>query len=363
MADFTWDYIYVDMSTSIDGGEFISVTIEATSVDLATSVEGSVSIWNAVGTKDVDLTVAISGQFVPTYRGRNVVKWSDIGSVDFVLSDQNLAGWKALEWEGYAWKGLRFKNAVIVYGSGGISVLFPISDPISTWSEHVLDSGGILSKDAVCDTDLGHVFIGRDKQLYIVTEDSKSLKSTAIPVIKLVGFKEFIETLQGNIQIFYEPVTKVTYIAGTNATLLISQSEVTQVTGSISGAIYTDELYHTQDSVSSTLVSLRTQELRFGTTNFKTIRSIAFDFDMSLVDSPVCIVYMRDKTTKDFTTTKRCKITKDGQAFPNVTTQEFQIGIEFTPLERLAVRNMQLTIQFSDKRFGYGGSDVKQVVA
>ncbi len=364
MADFLWEYTLLDLTTSVDGGVPGFVNIDDTSISLTMSIEGSGIAYNPFVVVDTDLAISvIGGQFVPTYMGRNVVRWSSIDNLDFTLGEANLSGWKALEWEGVAWRGLRFKNSIIVYGSGGISVLFPISDPVSTWSEYVLDMAGILSKDAVCDADTGHLYIGRDYNIYAVAENSQSLKSSAIPVIKLVGYKEFIQELTGNIRIFFEPVTKVIYIAGNNKTLLISEGEVSELDMSLAGAIYTDQLRYAVNSTQGSIVRLVTQDLRFGTTNYKTIRSIAFDIDMPLLTSAVCIIYTRDKTTKLFTVEKRYKITERGIAFPSITVDECRIGIEYVPTTKLATRSMAITVQFSDKRFGYGGADVKQITA
>lgn len=363
MADFVWDFVTSEAVFSLEGGTCIFVTIPEPSMESTFSFEGSGEVYNPVGLADFSMVSSLSGQFLPTYRGRNIVRWSAIGNTSFDLSASNEAGWKALEWEGNAYRCLKFKNSVIVYGSGGISVLFPVSDPISTWSEHLLDSGGVLGIDAVVDSEQGHLFIGRDYKLYIITENSQSLKSNAMPVIKAVGYSEFIKTLTGTVKMFYEPISKVTYISGSNKTLLLSGTEITEVDSNITGVIVTDTRYETRNSTPSGKVSWKTQELRFGNTNFKTIRSIAFDFDMLQIRDAYCTVWMRNVLTQDFTVSKRCKITKDGIAFVGVTAKEFQIQVEFVPLEKLAIRSYQITVQFSDKRFGYGGQDVKQISA
>jgi hypothetical protein len=363
MADFLWDYSTSEVLTSVDGGLFISVTVDGGIATVVSSVESEAFLSNPFGEAEIVVVSSVSGQFVPTYTGSNKVMWSDIGSLDFAQSINNIAGWKALEFEGSAWRALRFKNTVIVYGSGGVSVLFPISDPVSTWSELLLDSGGILNPRAVVETPDGHLFIGRDYQLYSILENSKSLRSTAIPVINKLGFREFIQSLEGSPRMFHEPVTRRTFISGTNKTLLISEGEMTEVPIEIQGAIFTSTLRVCQSAQANELVRLRTQELRFGNTNFKTLVSIAFDFDLFNVTLPMCSIYIRDTATKLFVLAKTVKITDSGQAFPALTCAECMIEVSFVPLSKLAIRKFDITIQYSDKRFGYGGVDVKQIVA
>lgn len=169
----------------------LNQSIRAASFEVTTTISG---VWSNV-TKvaaPILLTISIAG----TFRGgeifskgassrvevvislkppltiiegvrKNWVKWSNIGSADFTIWKDNIAGERPLDWKGWVYEIKKLGNKVVVYGENGISLLAPSGNTYGLLSIHKI---GIKGRQAVAGNSKIQFFVDRTGQLYSLGE-------------------------------------------------------------------------------------------------------------------------------------------------------------------------------------------------
>ena len=144
------------------------------------------------------IDISLSADFYIQYLKSNWLKWSKIGEFDFTQDKTNLAGEMPMDWAGNIYAIGKLDKSLIVYGSGGISILQPVEN---VFGKAILLPLGIKSKGAVtCQLNF-HLFITSDGCLWKFSDKLEKL-----------GYEEFLSTLNNPI-ISYNNVQKLAYIS------------------------------------------------------------------------------------------------------------------------------------------------------
>jgi len=149
----------------------------------------------------------------------NTVAWSEIGKFDFREGEVEVtpggpkrfnrtAGYRHMPW-GEQGKGLVYQvrklgNGVMVYGDGGIALLEPKSEPMSTYAMRHMSGEGILSGESIDGSDNVHFWISTNNDLWYCDSTYKSEK---------LGYKDFLEDLSGIVKLSYCPGRRRLYIS------------------------------------------------------------------------------------------------------------------------------------------------------
>jgi hypothetical protein len=97
----------------------------------------------------------------------NWVKWSNIGSLDFTVGRDNVAGERPLDWKGFVYAVKKLGNKAVVYGKNGVSILIPAGNTYGLQTVHRI---GLKGKQAVAGDDAGHFFVDTTGRLVILGE-------------------------------------------------------------------------------------------------------------------------------------------------------------------------------------------------
>ena len=163
----------------------------------------------------------------------NWVAWSGIGKVYLteLLNKQdqtNITGQMPVGWFGDVYCVKKLGEYVMVYGSGGVSALKPISSPVTGFGLRVLLDHGIVAKGCIGGDEHKHVFIDNEGALWSATEN---VEYRTVEV-KRLGYKNFITNLgAADIVINYDKLEKDFYISDGDRTYLLSTglSEIYQL--------------------------------------------------------------------------------------------------------------------------------------
>ena len=277
-----------------------------------------------------DFKLALNADFYIQYLRHNWVKWSKIGEFDFTQDKTNLAGEMPMDWAGDVYAIGKLDRNLVVYGSGGISILQPAEN---VFGKAILLPLGLKAKGAVsCQLNF-HLFITSDGCLWKLSDKLEKL-----------GYEEFLSTLPSPV-ISYDVVNKLAYICnGTSG--YVFNCEVNSMgkgPANITGIGYFNGIQYVM--ASGAIVPLdayiTTHPTDFTNRNFKSISEIEVggEFESDLLLG----VSYRNDTTGDFSDPVWFSVTMEGRAFPNFFGKEFQFHLSTTEgirLDYLKVKGM-----------------------
>ncbi len=164
-------------------GIWLNKTIYTNSIDFDMVISADYISGSLIDADDIAFGMSISGDFILEMPKNSWVKWSDIGSLDFTIGHDNVAGERPMEWTGPVYDIIKLNAGVIVYGSNGIAMMTP-KDNIYGYT--TLLSIGTLGRHAQIGTNTMHWFVTNEGELY---ELSDSLKK--------IGYSEFLSDMSG----------------------------------------------------------------------------------------------------------------------------------------------------------------------
>jgi hypothetical protein len=138
-------------------------------------------------------------EYYVEYPRKNILKWSNIGSLNFDVGLDNVAGELPVSWDGFIYSIKKIKNMNIVYGANGISALISKEN---YFGEKQISKIGIKSKHAVVDVKDTHFFILNNNVMYQLTSELK---------IKKLDYSEYFLPMN-NIVMTYDEKEELIYI-------------------------------------------------------------------------------------------------------------------------------------------------------
>jgi len=128
----------------------------------------------------------------------NWVKWSNIGSLDFTIWKDNVAGERPINLAGWVYGLKKLGGKIVVYSQNGIVLLVPSG---VYWGEQIISRIGVRSKQAFCGND--------QVQFYVDIEGRLCKVSDAIEVL---DYSEYIDSMLADIVLSFDEVTQRVYI-------------------------------------------------------------------------------------------------------------------------------------------------------
>ena len=260
-----------------------------------------------------DSRLKLESDFSVKYSTSNWVKWSKIGDFDFTQDRSNIAGEMPLDWPGDIWHIGKLHKDIIVYGSGGITVLTPVDN---VFSKNTVLALGIKSKGAVLTTLHFHIFITSDGTLWRFGETLEQL-----------GYDEFLSVVSNPI-ISYDSINDLIYIC--NGTLGYVYNYANRSLGkcspNISGIVYykgTSYILGSGTIVNPT-TSIKLNSTDLNTTYFKYITSI--EVGGTYTGASLTLLY-RNISSGNFSSTASKSILPDMKLCPNIGIKEFNCSI------------------------------------
>jgi hypothetical protein len=194
---------------SLDG-LLLNLFINADALEFAFELQGEL-LAGISATGDFDFGIALEFDSTDLLLERfkdSWVKWSAIGSADFTIGRDNIAGEMPMAWPGVVHDVRKLEGKVMVYGANGVSMLTPAEN---TFGMRTIYTLGIKSRHAVVGTDNVHYFIDTIGQLWKISDGlekldySEFLSLLSFPVMSWDNEKNLIYICDGTLGFVYSP--------------------------------------------------------------------------------------------------------------------------------------------------------------
>lgn len=332
IGDNTDEIGVLTLTTSILGTWLNVRIVEDTTLSITTSIIGSFTV-NIIAGADTTLEITVSLHaayftvagidYVPftTPSKANWIKWSDIGSIDFTIGRDNVAGERPLDWSGYVHAIKKLGSKLVVYGENGVSLITPAGTSFGLTTIYPV---GLKGKHAVAGDNTKHFFVDKEGQLWKLADG-----------LNLLDYSEYLSTLLSNMVMSYDSTNNLIYMCDSSkgyvydvpdGSLGCGPSSITGI-GYQSGVQYIVSPY----TIVNDSFEICTDIYDFGTRNGKTIHELEFGTD-NTVALYAAIDYRRDRSIGFFMTPWHL-VWKNGRVPINAYGREFRIRLRAASYE------------------------------
>ena len=254
--------------------------------------------------------------------GRNWVKWSNIGSLDFTIWKDNVAGERPLDWKGLVYSIKKLGSKVVAYGENGVSFLIPAGN---TYGLQTILTLGLSGKQAVSGNDSTHYFIDTTGQLWSLGDSlelldySEYLGSLSNPVLSWDTKEDLLYICTGTEGYVYCPKTRSLGSGPVNVTSVATQG----------GVLYTAA----PAAITTPPFEICSDIYDMGTHKYKTIFEI--EFGTNIAGTLQAAIDYRASFSDDFTQTAWKTVPVKGAVLITALGREFRIRAKVLAWEYL----------------------------
>lgn len=350
MADVTFyclanNYFGVPRIVTSNTGYPLSATfvIPDNALTIVTSATGRYIQSALADASPAIIVTKVGGDAMVNSEQSNWVGWSKIGEASFVLDLVNDAGNAPMVWPGFVYQIKKLGQNAIVYGSGGVTLMKPVSSPFATFGFKEISSLGVKNKTAVAGDEFVHFYIDRIGMLHRLTNEGS----------EPLGYEEFLSTLVNPVLV-WDAYDRRLYISSATVGYVYNSSALTGGFASLSGLYRLNTSINVigPDVVTVDPVSICTDTIDFKYRGLKSIEAIQFDVESS--GALYAAIDYRYKRGEAFKTTRWTKLNSNGVAHIRTTGIEFRIRLK--SIVRLNFELSYISIQYKliDRRFSRG---------
>lgn len=337
---------------TIDGNSLsASYGLADLELSIPITITGSVPSSEVYSLADLELIIetSITGWGVANAEKKNWVGWSKIGEANFELDRVNDAGYRPMSWPGYVYQVRKLDKNVMIYGSGGVTVAFPVSSPAPTFGFKDILGIGIKNKTAVTGDEFTHFFIDIQGCLYKYSSASRKEYAGPEGLIKL-GFEEFLLPLT-NPSLLWDADEHRLYISDETVGYIYNEGTLTGGYANLTGLYRVNTVLTavSPDELIADPVELCTDIIDFKRRGLKSIESMQFDA-ISEVPLQAAIDY-RYRKTEDFKTTQWTPLNDEGVAHRRAAGVEFRVRLKGLYHGTFDLSYISIQFKFIDQRF------------
>jgi len=279
-------------------------------------------------------------------RGLHSVCWSDIGTFDFNIERGRTAGFADMDWgvngQGIVYKVMKVGNAVGVFGSGGISILLPVSEPMVTFGKKNISFLGIASGNHIAGDDSLVVFVDHYRDLWMM--DSKFN-------LKKLGYRSWLSGLASSFKISYVPEKKRFFISDNTICYVLTESGMYschQQTPAV--GVYQGELWGFVRDSGDYEWRVETDEIDFKQRALKTLQFI--EVHGASEQTETLVKYRNNIADDEFKELPWKKLNNQGIVYYPVSASDFKVslkGDDYRESDYL-LSSLKLRVKQTDKR-------------
>jgi len=346
-ADLTFDCA----TNNYFGVPIIEISLEGNSLNgtyimddlelsISVSISGEFPISATIVNSTMTIEVSLSGWAVANSNKKNWVAWSKIGNVSMELDLTNDAGRRPMSWTGYVYQVRQLDKNVVIYGSTGITLAFPVSAPAPTFGFKDLSKVGIKNKTAVGGDQFTHFFIDTLGCLYKLTSEG----------LNKLGYEEFLLPLTNPVLTWDADEDKL-HISDEVAGYIFNEGTLTGGYANLTGLYRIKENLTgvSPETLEADPVEVVIDTLDLKRRGLKSIESIQFDA-ISNIPLQAAIDY-RYKKKEEFKTTPWTSLNDEGVAHIRTAGVEFRIRLKGLIYGTFDLSYMSVQFKFIDQRF------------
>lgn len=311
-------------------GDWLNINILADPIEITVTLEGRFPEGFTITSDPVIVTVSPQEATILLEAiKKNWIKWSGVGSLDFTIGQDNVAGERPLDWKGWIYEIKKLDNKLIVYGENGVSILTPHD---KFYGLTTIRSVGIYSSRAVAGTDQVHFFIDKLGQLYRFEKE-----------LELLDYSEFFSTMN-TLVMSYDMQNDLLYICDGIQGYIYSHRSRSLGAGpvNITGIGSQDGmlLVTSAGAITTPTFEICTDIYDLGTRKFKTIRSIEVGTD--LTENMEASIDYRVSNKVVFSNIGWHPVTSDGVAYMTCYGLEFRFRLRVANYEYFELDYLKL---------------------
>lgn len=319
------DEIYYGVTVTLTG-YWDSISAPGQTIYLTVSLSGT-SDFHSVnwGGERIDILFSLKDTWAYTEPTKlNWIKWSNIGSLDFTIWKDNIAGERPMEWKGFVHRILKLGKRFVVYGQRGIAVVSPSGNAFDVQK---LSHTGLFSQMTAVGTDTTHWFIDKNGTLCELSDQ-----------ISEIGYSEFLGSLTNPVML-YDELNELVYISDADTGYVYNPVEKSlgKAQAGVAGLGLVGTVVNCTgaETVTTPTVEICTDILDFGTRNLKSVYSVevATNLTNSLY---VCIEYRRYKN-ESFSATDWRLVNEQGYVYLPCYGTEFRIRVKSSVYENYEI--------------------------
>lgn len=289
----------------------------------------------------IKLGIEVRGSGIVNVERTNWVAWSQIGSANFEISRTNDAGYMPMSWPGYVYQIRKLGKNGIVYGSGGVSMMYPVGQPMATFGFMDLLHKGIKSTLAVSGDEFKHFFITHDGYLYRQGVEGRPEK---------LGYKRLLSQLREPVLLWDKEQQKL-YISDERNGYIYNDQTLGGWLPGVTGILLGDDSLQVVSPfvVNVPRVELVTTTFDFGSRGRKSLEGVELGIES---DVPVYVAYeYRYEKSQMVRSTKWVRTSPDGYARLLVTATEFRVKIRTEARAYFRLHYLNMFVKYPDRRF------------
>ena len=254
--------------------------------------------------------------------GLNTVAWAQIGRFDFDYGSETskTAGFMHMPWDGTVLKLTKLGNYVVVYGTNGMAMLRPISEPVSGYGLIPLSMPGIRSGFHCAGDSTLQGFVDVYGYWWTVTQDGKFTRW---------GYKEFLSQLSDPFKVTFDQTLQRFFISDGSTCYVFNQYGMATVRQQVTscGPGSDGEVVGICGSNDDYDVRVITDVMDYGTRGLKTITTMEAGIDVDATSAVKLAVDYRYDKRLDFTRSDWNLTNKRGGTGIMKTAVEFRLGV------------------------------------
>lgn len=274
--------------------------------------------------------------------GPCIVRWSQIGNVDFTVGQDNIAGARnLLHGDCEIRKVMKLGNGVMAYTNNGVSLLVPIAEPTFSYSERTLTHWGIPFKGAVGGDENQHLIIDNDGVMWMIDSQYQ---------IERKGYQWIFENLDlSQIAVIYDGRKQEFYISDGTSSYLMTRWGLCEIDQIVTGVIYNrageQKIFYedTGDDEGRVVTDVIDSNQR----GYKTLTVVEVG-GKGQSDMTVAVDYLDHDHS--FARSSFIPCNPEGMAFPVVSSQEYRVAVHCDDLTNFEMDYLNLRFKFPDKR-------------
>lgn len=347
------DHTFSCKSNDYAGVLFVETSIEGVSlsasyglVDLElsvkTSITGEVPLSTLYTLDNLELSVntLIKGWGVADSDMANWVGWSKIGDVNFALDITDDAGYRPMSWPGCVYQIKQLGKTAIIYGSGGVTVAFPVAEPKPTFGFDDILNIGIKDKNAV----------GGDTHIHFCIDILGCLHKITSEGVTRLGYEEFLFPMVNPV-VLWDAAEDRLYISDASIGYIYNENTLTGGYANLTGLYRIKEslIAVSPGTIIADPVELCTDIIDFKRRGLKSIESMQFDA-ISEVPLFAAIDY-RYRKKDEFRTTQWSQLNNEGVAHIKTVGVDFRIRLKGLNYGIFDISYISIQFKFIDQRF------------
>ena len=271
--------------------------------------------------------------------------WSKIGNINCTPDLQNIAGYRRCPYGGVVKNVRRLGDHAVGYSDKGVTLLSPVTNPVTTFAFNEMYDSGIINKGALAGNLQEHLFVDEDYNLVKIVTNKP---------IEVLGYSNYIEQLSDeDIIVNFDKLSGDYFIGNSSKTFLLTSKGLTEIPQHPSTVWSRNkDSYMLPDLVDDFEPEIVTEHFNFEYSGQKTIATIESDATgclggSSAVDFKYDLNTWRYSGYKPVNNMGIASITKSGNLF--------RFRLKFTEIyESFRIGYLKIRYKMTDLR-GIGG--------